>query len=161
VRPLCAHNAHTMRPLFPQTVLGLNRWAQGAPATRPLLPKTVLELNRLAQSAPAMRPRCALHIRKPFWTSTEGPKVRPPRAHAAPTISINRFGSEPMGQTCARYAPTMRTLYPGTVHGLNRWAQIAPTMRPQCAHDAPAMSGNRFGVEPRGPKCGHYVPAMS
>jgi hypothetical protein len=42
--------------------------------------------------------------------------MRPLCAHYAPTISINRFGTERMGPKGAHYAPTMRLLGAHYVH---------------------------------------------
>ena len=36
----------------------------------------------------------------------------------------------------------------------------APIVRPLCAHNAPAMRPNRFGVRAMVPKCPHYAPTM-
>ena len=91
--PKCAHYAPTLRPLCPETFLELNRWAQSAPPMRLLC----------AHQAPH-------YVHKPFRSGTDGPKVRPLCAHYAPTISVNRFGVEPMGPKGAHNAPTMRPL---------------------------------------------------
>ena len=66
--------------------------------------KTVSELNRWALNAPTMRPLGAHYVQKPFRSGTDGPEVRPLCAHYAPTISIKRFGVEPIGPKGAHYA---------------------------------------------------------
>ena len=58
-----------------------------------------------AHYAPIVRPVGAHYVQKPLRSGTDGPKVRPLSAHYATTISINRFGFEPMGPKGAHYAP--------------------------------------------------------
>jgi hypothetical protein len=115
---MCAHYAPTMRPLCPETVPELNRWDQSAPPMRPLCAyhaPTVsinrLDLHQWAQSAPPMRPLCA---------------------HNAPTNSTSRFEVVPLGPKCARYAPTMCSLFASIFLLLNRWVHTAPPVRPLC-----------------------------
>ena len=131
---MCAHYAPTMRPLCPETVPELNRWDQSAPPMRPLCAyhaPTVsinrLDLHQWAQSAPPMRPLCA---------------------HNAPTNSTSRFEVVPLGPKCARYAPTMCSLFASILFAFE-------AMGPHCAPCAPTMlcfetaSGEIRCIDPR------------
>jgi hypothetical protein len=69
---------------------------------------------------------------------------------------------------CVHYEPTMRPQGAHYVHKLFRSGSDGPKVRPVCAHYAPAISINRFGVEPMGPKGptmrplgAHHAPTMS
>ena len=65
-----------------------------------------------------------------------------------------------MGPQCAHYAPTVRRLGAHYVHKPFRSGTGGSKVHPLCAHSAPTISSNRFGVEPMGPKVAHYAPTM-
>ena len=60
--------------------------------------------------------------------------------------------------------PTMRSLCAQlclqAALAFNLWAHSRAIMRLLCAHDAPALSFNRFGVRSKGPQRGHSVPTL-
>ena len=121
-----------------------------------LRPESFLDFSRGAQSAPTTRPLSAHSAPTMSRNRFESEPMGPRCARYAPTITKNRFGVKPIGLKCAHYAPAMRPLYPETFLDFNRGAQSAPTTRPLSAHSVCTMSMNRFGTEPTGQTCARY-----
>jgi hypothetical protein len=65
-----------------------------------------------------------------------------------------------MSPQCAHHAPAMRPLGAHYVQKPLRSGTDGPKARKLCAHYAPTISINRFGVEAIGPKGARFAPTM-